>query len=267
MEDFEIKVEEINRCWTEMFAPQAKSWAAYASALEVDLLLVSGKPSEQPSIRDLIHRMVPLPKPRVIFAKNFEAGDWWPMGDKQVADAKHVTAVGLALYSAIQRGEERGWAIQANPGDPASWWNHNHWGTISEKMDRLKAKDIFLHPQDGEASVLMQLGSRIARQLLKEGGHADFVYELRWRDKDKRIHGEGTADQDARPTLTVALKRESHVSGERLVLVKATTQDGRDVTKQVELHLNTMVAKTHWRDSGRFSLTEQPSQQSRGGPK
>ncbi len=251
--DFDIPVSEINRCWKEIFEPLTRSWAAYAAALEVDLLLISGKPSEQPVIRQLISDTINLPSPRVVFARNFEAGSWWPMGDKQIADAKHVTVVGLALYSAIQRGEEPAWAIKTDPGEASSWWHRNHWGKITAQMEKLRKSDIFLHPADEEATIQIQVGVRIARQLLKEGGHADFVYELRWRDMEKRRLGEATP----RPIINATLRRKSSATGgEYLELVSAIAADGKDMTNDVELHLNTMVAKTHWRDSGRFSLAE-----------
>jgi hypothetical protein len=75
-----------------------QSLAKYVTAFGVDLITLSGKPSELPQVKGLLEDYLPVLPQRVLQAKNYPAGDWYPMSSNTtINDAKTVTAVGAAL--------------------------------------------------------------------------------------------------------------------------------------------------------------------------
>jgi len=252
-EPIAYRPEEIEKCIERVFTPVILSLAKYVAAFDVDLVTLSGKPSELPQVKGLLEKLLPILPQRIIQAKDFPAGDWYPMSsDNKINDAKSVTAVGAALYQAIHNGLVPNWSVQLKgSGVPVQ---ENYWGRMPQKHQPTKFGKVYLEPGVQEATHPVMIGSRIGRQLLKSAAKPEQVYRLRWRDKDK------WAGAAANATLQVTLRRvpptiDGDTESLEVVNVVGEVRGQSVETQDVELQLCTLEDEEFWVDSGRFEVT------------
>lgn len=157
--------------------------ALYAAAYDVDLVIFSGKTSELPAVRELAKRFVPLDENRLIFARSFKPGDWYPFRDDNgcIEDAKTVTAVGAALYHALKCGRIAGWTIDGNPVTSTEEVR-NEWGVYSAMIG--PRQSVFIDIANSAATVPLLLGSSIARRR-NSSAEPEPVYRLLVRNQAK----------------------------------------------------------------------------------
>ena len=101
-----IPAADLDRCIAEVFGEFCKSLGRVAAHFRCNLVIVTGKPSELPKLRQLITESFPILPQRIIHARNFPAGRWYPFGSfgvggtesGRIMDAKSCTVVGAALY-------------------------------------------------------------------------------------------------------------------------------------------------------------------------
>ena len=120
----------LNELIEETFGELVRNCAMYVAAYDVDLLVFSGKTSELAYIREMAEHEVPLPATRMIFARSFKPGTWYPFTDSNgfIRDAKTVTVVGAALYYALANGFITNWSIQSESSvaqDANEWGEYN----------------------------------------------------------------------------------------------------------------------------------------------
>ncbi len=235
----------LKRCITEEFQPLFRSLAKLVAAFDCDLVFVSGKPSELPQVHRLLERELPLLPQRIISAKKFPAGGWYPLsaGDGKIHDAKTVTAVGAALFLAMNNEHLKGWGLTCKPG--SALLAENAWGDCTDP--RRFDQNIFLRPGEAEITREMHVGTPIGRKRFASRDLLpDQVYKLRWKDRHK--HPLQT------PILSVTLKRQRQdAAAESLELVSVKSVTGKPVgLADVELQTCSLPDEGFWMDSPRF---------------
>ena len=244
---FSFDSEEIANLIDETFAPLFRSCALYAAAYEVDLVVFSGKTSEQPHIRAMAKRVLPVGEERLLFARSFRPGQWYPFtnSDGFISDAKTVTVVGAALYYALAGGFINGWTIKTEP--PAPNDVRNEWGVYSAMTD----KGDILMGKEAETSELIRLvpGVLLARRR-NIISSPEPVFKI------------CCADQNY-PNRPVAFTFERKLSDdgtdESIVIASAIDADGNDVTDKFFLKLHPCVdssASLFWQETGLFDNIE-----------
>jgi hypothetical protein len=250
--------ERLRRCIDLVFRPLVQSLAKYVTAFGVDLITLSGKPSELPQVKTLLEDYLPVLPQRILQAKNYPAGDWYPMSSNTtINDAKTVTAVGAALYQAIQHGLVNDWSIKrVGNGQPFPFY----WGAMPGKATPWKFDPLYLDPYlakeaaDGtvpgkvRVTVPMQVGTRIGRKILPSAAKPEQIYKLRWKDRAKAQ----AAGHAISATVVVTLERGADPTS--LNLLKASTRDGKSLDDALELQLCTLEDEDFWVDSGRFDV-------------
>ena len=248
---------DVDRCVRDTFAALFTSLAKYVASFDADLVIVTGKPSEVPAVRRLLEDALPIAPIRILFAKDYPAGDWYPISrDGRISDAKTVTAVGAALYQAIKNNRMGTWRITRRTS--AELLVHNYWGGMPKAFNPTEFAPLLLNPDEGVAKekvVDLQVGTFIGRKLLPSAAQPEQVYQLRWRDIRRRRGDLGTGAI----RLKVGLRRvrpDKPEQGEALELVSIAGEvDGRPARlDDVELKLNTLPQGEFWLDSGRFDL-------------
>ena len=158
------------------------SLAKYVTAFEVDLVTLSGKPSELPQVKALLEDLLPVLPQRIVQAKHFPAGDWYPMStDNRISDAKSVTAVGAALYQAIKNGLINGWSIQRQSSETCH--PDELLGVDAHAQPALPVQPALPLARRGRARrCKMQIGAFIGRKLLPSAAKPEQVYRFRWRN-------------------------------------------------------------------------------------
>ncbi|MEI6534721.1 MAG: virulence factor SrfB [Verrucomicrobiaceae bacterium] len=252
-------------CIDLVFRPLVQSLAKYVTAFGVDLITLSGKPSELPQVKRLLEDFLPIMPQRILQAKNYPAGDWYPMSSNNcINDAKTVTAVGAALYQAIQHGLVSDWNIKSV--DDFGRTFPYYWGAMPGKAMPWKFDPLYLDPnlstvaKDDDmpgkscVNVAMQVGTHIGRKILPSAAKPEQVYRLRWKDR-KRALAEGFPIAH---TVIITLERDAEdpTRLKQLMPQSYKSRDGRSLenTGGLELQLCTLEDEDFWVDSGRFDI-------------
>ena len=243
--------EQVEDCISRVFSPLIGSLAKYVAAFDVDLITLSGKPSELPQVRRLLEDLLPILPQRIIQARDFPAGDWYPMAtNNRIRDAKTVTAVGAALAQAIKNGNIPDWSLSAVTTE--MFVSRNYWGAMPTRVQPTKFGRIYLKPEDDTATVPILVGTCIGRKMLPSAAKPEQVYRFRWKKKEEWI-GVGV------PTLQVTLQRLAAAdknSSESLSIsqVDGQVRDRKVTSNDVELQLCTLEGEEFWQDTGRFEV-------------
>jgi hypothetical protein len=246
---------DIEACIVRIFEPVILSLAKYVVAFEVDLVTLSGKPSELPRVKRLLEELLPILPQRIIQARDFPAGDWYPMSsDGKIHDAKSVTAVGAALYQAIHNGLIANWSIKRQgTGHLLSEESRVLWGAMPTSVRPNEFGRLYLAAGQDEATHPMLIGTRIGRKLFESAAKPEQVYRLRWRDKEKW----GNASRAAR--LNVTLRRVQADNPGDIESLEIADVEGEVAGKplslnDVDLQLCTLEDEEFWIDAARFEI-------------
>ncbi len=246
-----VDAVEFDRQIEEIFGKFVRSLAKYAASFDVDMLMVCGKPSEQPAISALIQRMVPVPSERILFTRGFKAGTWYPFKegeDAAIADAKSVTCVGAALERAMNLNIVQGWKMNVHNESG----NRNIWGEMPRSGPRFGTR-IMRESDDVSQEIELQTGARIGRKMFDANScFPEPVYRLDWKEPS----------QGAVITVKAVFQRLTpggQVSSETtdgLELVGVTdAQTGEDLGNQIELKLYPVGEHSlHWQDTGMLEI-------------
>lgn len=253
--------DAVDGCIRDTFRHLFRSLAKHVAAFEADLVIVTGKPSELPAVRELLTYHLPLPLDRLIFAKDFDAGDWYPLYDRRIEDAKTVTAVGAALYLAIINGRMPNWHVQLSRTGHDLTCARNWWGSIHSHegigIDSTEFAKVIMTPQEDTITVDMMVGTVIGRKRLRVGSAPDPVYIFRWADPDRRAGSHGPVSV----MLSITLQRVTPTqpgAGEslRISSVSGRHNGGQVSSNDVELKLCTLAEGEFWQDTGRFMVAD-----------
>ena len=252
------------------------SLAGLVGQFNCQLVIVSGKPSELPRVRQLVVESFPLLPQRIIHVKNFPAGSWYPFSSfdgGRILDAKTCTVVGAALYQDICNGVLEGFSIADDRELELS--RQFYWGILSKTgmPDEFYNKRNLLfspreYPPDGgrsdsisiEKTMLLPLNCRIGRQIARMTDvRPDPVYELSWEPQFQVP----VRDVHAWVKLRWVSERGR---GERLELVDVKSapppKDDAEAARhapqidssEVHLRLNTMLEESYWLDDPKLEI-------------
>jgi len=236
---------ELDEQIEELFGKLIRSLAKYAEIFDVDLLMVCGKPSEQPAIKALIQRMLPVASERILFTHGFKAGAWYPFKegeDSEISDAKSVTCVGAAL--------ERAMVLKIIPNWKINFKNKsgykNNWGIMPTVGPKFSG-EILSAARDESNDLILRNGIQIGRKMFEvDTCFPEPVYRLDINDdidlvkvKFKRLQSDGSQGSE---------------SSDALVIVSAyDVKTGKSLSDKVQLKLYPVGSYSlHWTDTGKL---------------
>jgi hypothetical protein len=275
-----IPAAEMDRCIEEVFGQFCKSLGQVAAHFRCHLVIVTGKPSELPKLRQLITESFPILPQRIIHARNFPAGRWYPFGSfgsggggegsGRIMDAKSCTVVGAALYLDSLKnphltefltiedtaGEMKGryfWGIVPVHGHNREFYEKaNLLFSPSEYSKAVKTENRMTLEKEFELTIN---ACRIGRQIIRvENIRPDPIYELCFAAE----RGQPVVSQTpvrAKVKLRWVLEKGL---GEFLELVEVTPLNPVDESNgaRVRLRLNTLYESSFWLDDPRFEVDE-----------
>ncbi len=237
---FSFDSADIADLMEETFIPLFRSCAIYAAVYEVDMIVFSGKTSEQPHMRKMARDILPLEEERLVFARSFRPGMWYPFtnADGFIADAKTVTVVGAALYYALSGGFIENWTIQIEK--PVAQDIRNEWGVYSAMQNR---GDILLGTNDEKFEAKLPPGTLLARRR-NVISSPEPVF---------KICNRNSITSNRPITFTFERKLEDDGQDERLEIISAVSEDGTDVTEDYFLKLHPCAdGFLFWQETGVF---------------
>ena len=237
--------DQIDDCIKEVFGGDfVHKMSMIAVAFGVDVVVICGKVSELPALKEIFKRYLPLCSDKLVFMKDYYAGNWYPAVYSEggrIQDPKTATVSGAALFHAFTQSMVTGWQLEY---DDTKFNGRNNWRWMN-------ANDNFLRRDSNEDEVTMEgilVGGIICRSQFNTSFSTEPVYMLRLKDWHTK-KGSCTLD-------TLTLRRVSVDNVERLELVDADGTFHRDngadehvTTSDIELVLHPMSEELNWQES------------------
>lgn len=237
---FSFDSREIAELMDETFAPIFRSCALYAAAYEVDMVVFSGKTSEQPHMREMARNILPLEEERLLFARSFRPGQWYPFTntDGFIVDAKTVTVVGAALYYALSGGFIQNWTIQTEKQTGNDI--RNEWGVYEAMKTR---NSVLLDAETDSFTARLTPGTLLARRR-NVISSPEPVYKICSRNANT---------PNKLVQFSFDRKLDEDGTDERLEIVSAVSEDGTDITENFFLKLHPCAdGYAFWQETGVF---------------
>ncbi len=232
----------------EFFEKMALSVAKYVAAFDVDLMIMSGKPTELPEIHELFRKNIPLPSHKIVSSKGFRTGKWYPFKVKEcIGDAKSVTVVGAALSRALKSGLIQGWSLNFEHGVANA--ENNVWGVLNEDLKKIDGKPFLSQDANISDSVNISINRLIGKapEHLKEFPQP--VFRLKW--------SKGQPEGAGANLSGLKFKRNTDAETETIAIdpdSKITCNNKQQIqVSQLTLALEpTWDARGFWMDTGRL---------------
>ena len=243
-----------------------------------DLLIVGGRPSSNPAVREHIYAAMAVPPGQVVFLSEMRVGDWYPfeLSAGKIGDAKTCGVVGsLISFQALYGHSVFGLSL-LKPEVPRAIIGY------LRNPDPMRIPSFAAEEELGLDDhkcwpVTPMVGLRIAtRRIQDDAAEAKPIYELRLRRKyTDHLRQSPGAQEQISVSFTHAESEqlpEQPAIGEKLKYARSFVEDvvkTSDVLGQVpyapaptgtvdansamELHLKTMIdGDGYWLDTGRF---------------
>ena len=243
-----VESQELDQLIEDVFGRFARTLAKHAAVFDVDLLMVCGKPSEQPAVKNLLTRLVPVKTERIFFTRGYRAGNWYPFREGiegQIADAKSVTCVGAALEHAMTTGVVPGWRLKVTNRSAY----RNVWGQMPKSGPRFSVK-ILQESDDISREFLLPVEARIGRKMFDtHAAYPEPVYQLICVDFSKLSGDVNVVFRRLSPEVT-SLSPGAVSDGLELASV-TDPETGSDITASFRLRLYPVgETESNWQDSG-----------------
>lgn len=256
-----VNEEQFNRCIDNVFNHLDNNYLKFLSAViasfDVDVLVVCGKVSELPYIKELLARNLPLDEARIVFYKNYRPGSWYPeyfLKAGAIHDPKTTTATGAALYRAFCQSQIPGWRLtQTLPQDTTS---SNYWRPYPQGDNFFERS---AQPETITTICNLNINTQIGRsQLADTAFRPEPVYRVRWSNQRDFGHATGTI---TRLTLKRIIVPQEHVDKLEIVAAEGyrVVNGNREVisTSDVELQLYPVSERSHWQENCEFNINRE----------
>lgn len=229
---------------------------------QCDLLLLSGRPSRLPIVRDRIYTNMPLPPSRVIAMHKYAVFNWYPFRSSNycITDPKTTAVVGAVLCM-ICEGRTHGFFMRSSELRMRS--TARYLGIMDERGQIIE-RNTLLHNVDFDK------GAGMVDFSLNMEGPTFLGYRqlplVRWRTTPLYHLGFRNPDRLARLRLPirVTLERATLEEGadeaglEEFKVVEAIDRDGTGCRNDIAFRLQTLrieppSASGYWLDTGIFS--------------
>ncbi len=215
------------------------------SQFDCDAVILGGKPSSLPVIRDLLVKLMPVSPEKIIGLKGYPIGSWYPFSQRGggIADPKTTCVVGAAVWLFSERLKNLD-GLSLKTDGTLIQKRECFLGTYSHESQTI-SQLLFPAPQ-GDVSTL-SIGKPVMigiRRVDSDVCLADPIWEI--GVDQKRIGTSGP--------VSVHLKQDP--SNRECLAVARVEDDNGSVkdAKAVSLKLRTLVSEQYWLDTGCFEL-------------
>lgn len=269
------RVSEVIR---KEFEPLLKKVSTVMYSYACDIVLLSGRPTSLPVIRDLFLKYYLISPNRLIALNNYYVGDWYPFGENtgHIRDAKTIVAMGAVIgYYASELSSLNRFAINLD------LLNKNLKSTINyiESSRELQTVEYLITPDKHRGDIMVSAIPQIleVRQVGMETypGRPLFIIDFNRHKMADSIRRKALIKGEDCPTdakviglvcetidalkkqmpLKITLERDPS-DKESLSIASIVDKDGEDVKESnLEIHIQSLGAEDqYWLDTGAFDF-------------
>lgn len=255
---------QIDAVVTAVLGPVLADLLEIVHAFDVDVLLLSGRPSRLRAVREAIVARLAVPPHRVIAMDAYPVEQWYPFRDPtgHIVDPKTTAAVG-AMISATAEGRLEGFLLRSSRLSMRSTARviglMDQSGQIRNENVKLRDLDLERAPSGGETSFTLAFAAPAFlgfRQLDLERWTATRLYRLEF--------GNPASVRRLALPLTLTITRgeidpdrpDAEEKREAFAITEITDAEGDTVQRQqVVLRLQTEAEEAgYWRDTGALKV-------------
>ncbi len=223
------------------------------SQYDCDMVLLSGKPSTIPVIRDIFLKYLPVFPDRIVSLGNYRIGQWYPYADAtgRIKDPKTSVAVGATI--ALMGGKLMrldGFRLEIQDLKTKFKSTADYIGAFDKQY--FKVPKTFFSPLNPRAEILFDNDLLLGfRQLNMPEWTASVIYKLGFSNNDAREKYSG------RLPFKVEIERDFNESKEDLSKIQSILdKNGDDIPiSALKLRLQTMADDSgYWLDTGIYEL-------------
>lgn len=255
--EFPLDLAEIDRTVRSVFTEMLQALGEVVWRCRTDLLLLSGRPSRLPAVRDILRESGCLPPHRILPLHQYRVGQWYPFRDYQamIADPKTTASVG-AMLCLLGEGQLHNFNFRSDELKPRS--TARYFGKLDDNNRMHKDDEYFdgLDLDDPEYELPektfdfrgpMPLGFR---QFPVDWWPSTRLYSLDYASPEL------AAKLNAKTPLAIKLKRNTRGEArdiiDALVIERIEDREGRSVPgNNLRLRLQTIDRQQgYWLDTG-----------------
>jgi hypothetical protein len=271
-----LSADAINSITEIVFEPLLKQLSAIMSAYGCDFVLLAGRLTMMPKLRQMFIKYYPTSPDRIISLNNYRVGRWYPFADDigYFKDPKTIVSVGavIALMSKLDRLE--GFRINTKNLKQKLISTSEYIGVLNRETQNLV--EINLTPEDNTSNLKISalpayLGYKqlknncyIARPLYKIELNKEYFIKITKNqfpnlktDNEVNRTSENLINSfKSRMPLKLTIQREWNESKEIVNIETIIDNEGNEVSKQTlsPSFLTLPSEKGYWLDSGEFVL-------------
>lgn len=242
---WEISKTRVNAVITNVLENVLRIFSEVIAQFDCDALILGGKPSSLPVIRNLLTRLMPVSPARIIGLKGYAVGSWYPFSQKGggISDPKTTCVMGAAVWLFSEKiNNLEGLSLKTD--NSMIRQRECFIGTFSREVMTM---DKCLFPTPGNDAAILQASKSALlgmRRINSEVCLVNPIWEL-VLDRNQ-LKGNGpfsvslSQDPNHRECLSIAgIKDES---------------GSRCNPDHAQLRLRTMIDDQYWLDTGCFDL-------------
>lgn len=242
---WEISRTRVNAVIANVIENILRLFAEVIAQFDCDALILGGKPSSLPIIREILVKLMPVPSSRIIGLKGYPVGSWYPFSQRGggIADPKTTCVMGAVVWLFAEKlANLDGLHLSTDTGMIRQ--RECFIGTFSPEVMTLNQS---LFPTPGNEPAMLEASRSTMLGIRRIDSDVCLVNPIWQIELDReQLKGNGpfkiklTQDQNNRECLSVIELRDENGSRQNADLAK--------------LCLRTMIDDQYWLDTGCFDL-------------
>lgn len=242
---WEISKARVNAVISNVLENVLRIFSEVIAQFDCDALILGGKPSSLPVIRNLLMRLMPVAPSRIIGLKGYAVGSWYPFSQKGggISDPKTTCVMGAAVWLFSEKiNNLDGLSLQTDSSMIKQ--RECFIGTFSPEVMTM---DKCLFPTPGSEPGQLQTTKSALLGMRRIDSEVCLVNPI-WELVLDRSQLKGTGP------VTVSLSQDAN-HRECLTISGIKDESGaRCSNNAASLRLRTMIADQYWLDTGCFDL-------------
>jgi len=234
---------------------------------DCDVVILSGRPSKLPAIREMVYNRLPVPVSRIVSLHEYSPGDWYPFRSqdrRRLGDPKTSAVVGGTLC-ALSEGRLRNFLLFTHKLQMRS--TAKYIGRL-ESNNKLLNENIVFSPEDLENEAAGEIIKQVSYFTKEFYGYKQLPLE-RWVASPLYLLNEIKGSRSFVTPITISLKRaelideenpnellDSESRKEELLIEEAIDREGTPAHRSLSLMFRTVDdnSDSYWLDSGIISI-------------
>lgn len=242
---WQISRQKVNAVIANVLENVLRVFSEVIAQFNCDTLILGGKPSSLPIIREMLLRLMPVQPGRIIGLKGYPVGSWYPFSQRGggIADPKTTCVMGAAVWLFSEKLNSLEGLSLRTDGSLIKQ-RECFIGTFAREAMTI---DKCLFPTSGGDPALLQVSKNSLLGIRRIDSEVCMVNPL-WEISLEREQLKGNGP------FVVKLAQDQN-NRECLNVLELQDENGRKCdSKLAQLKLRTMISDQYWLDTGCFEL-------------